>query len=140
MSQAIPQPNPSVSKAISGSRLIFCKLFTNVPGSLPLTSPTFTTNGGTILLTVAGSGYLPEGAASAAVGCDILIDKEMAGASLVFANNTLMHLATIPVTYIIENLPVGEHTITLQAHGTTVTDGNDFFNAYVEEYVTPGEP
>lgn len=139
MSKAKREATKGVRKAsvAEAAALTVYQLFENEPGPLPLTSETFKTDGGDFLLFVSGSAWRSGGGPT--VSFDIFVDDVPCGTSQVWANNTGMHMATIPVTLLIQDLEAGEHTVKLEAVGSTITDQNDYFNVTAEEYVIQGK-
>jgi len=101
----------------------------NSTGQLPL-SGTFSSSGGTLLISVAGSGYTS--AASTLIGMDIKLDGTTIDSATLFANPALTHLAFVPAT-IKAGAGVGPHTISLVARPGTITDTTDYFRVTIEE-------
>lgn len=89
-----------------------------IDGSGPLPrEATFTSKGGTLIVTAYGSGFRSTGASLTygPIGMEVLFDGQMAGAASIFANQRDVHQAFVPDPIVLENIPAGEHTIGLQA-------------------------
>ena len=134
------EPRKGIKQVSLGAAasLTIHQLFENRPGPLPISSGTFHTDGGDFLLVVSGSGYRSRDNGTGPVAFDVYIDGNYYGWSQVTANNTESHMATVPVTLLIQDLAAGDHTLSLEAEDGTTTDFNDFFNATAEEYVIAG--
>lgn len=105
----------------------------NKSGPLPVTSVGFTTGGGTLLLLVSGSAYLPT---PGLLGLQVHVDGRLAGTAMlnVSAANTRVPLtATMTAT----GVPAGNgHLITVEVLAdapTTRTDSSDLFTVTVLE-------
>ncbi len=140
MSKAMRERTKGVRRVSFGTdaTLTVHQLFENAAGPLPISSGTFHTDGGAFLLSVSGSGYRATANGAGSVAFDIYIDGNYYGWSQVCSNNTESHVATVPVTLLIQDLGAGDHVLTLDAEDLTTTDENDLFNATAEEYVIPG--
>jgi hypothetical protein len=104
----------------------------NSVGGLPL-SNSFTSNGGTLMLTYSGSGYLST-LPSALIGMIVSVDGAIIDNTGIFANQAGMHLAFVNKTWVLTNIPAGSHTIALARLNTvTATDTSDIFNVTVTE-------
>ena len=102
-------------------------------GPLPVTSGSFTTADGTLLITFSGSGF--SNSVAGLIGMNIAIDGVISGhISEIYANNTLTHMAIILKTWVRTGLAAGPHIITLSTVPGTVTDFNDRFNVSVTEF------
>lgn len=105
----------------------------NSVGPLPLSSAAFTTSGGTLILNYSGSGYA--GAANSMIGMTVTLDGvTFVDNTAIFVNNPGQHLAFVPKTWVLSNIPAGTHTISLSKMNVgTQTDANDIFNLTVTE-------
>ena len=97
-------------------------------GPLPR-STTFSTNGGTILLIISGSGFAT---ACCHIGMNILVDGSSRGVARVYTNELSSHKSYVSNSIVI-SLGAGSHTITLNPW-LGVTDGNDFFDVTIIEF------
>lgn len=110
------------------------QLFNNVAGALPLTTASFTTAGGKLLLIVSGSGYRTFFQGDGIVGCDIAIDGVSKGSAKVFTNDANSHKSFITNALVVTGIAAGAHTITLtELVASMVTNAFDFFNVTVIE-------
>lgn len=101
----------------------------NQPGPLPL-KVTFTSPI-TGDATIAFSGSCWSSTAQNPGGVEVFLDGKSLGKSLLFFNNSTLHLA-LPAQFFAVNLSEGPHTITVQAISSTVlSDRNDFFSLWV---------
>ena len=135
MSQPVTEKSKGSKKtSITGATTrIIHKLFDNEPGPLPLGSEVFQTDGQDLLVVVSGSGYRSARDGRGLVAFDVYVDEvTFVGTCKVMANSTDSHMATIPVTFLIQNLAAGFHNIMLYPQDGTTTDLNDFFNVLVE--------
>ena len=135
MSQPVTEKSKGSKKtSITGATTrIIHKLFDNEPGPLPLGSDVFQTDGQDLLVVVSGSGYRSSTVGSGLISFDVYVDEvTFIGTCKVFANSTDSHMATIPVTFLIQNLAAGFHNIMLHPQDGTSTDSNDYFNVLVE--------
>ena len=103
----------------------------DTPGGLPV-SASFTTHGGTVWITVSGSGYAAT--AGTIIGATISVDGTTRSTMKIFANAATTHLAFVPVTFILSGLTAGSHTIAIAALSGTTTDTNDFYNVDIIEF------
>ena len=103
----------------------------NTQGGLPV-SGSFTTHGGTVWMTVTGSGYAST--AGTIIGATISVDGVSRSTMKIFANAATTHLAFVPVTFMITGLAAGSHTVLIAAISGTTTDTNDFFNVDLIEF------
>jgi hypothetical protein len=101
----------------------------NQPGPLPL-KVTFTAPiSGDVAIAFSGSCW--SSTASNPGGVEIFLDGQSLGKSLLFFNNSGLHLA-LPAQVFPINLSEGPHTLTVQAISSTVlSDKNDFFSAWI---------
>ncbi|MBI5775499.1 MAG: hypothetical protein HZA89_17400 [Verrucomicrobia bacterium] len=102
----------------------------NTPGSLPL-SGSFNSGGGTLMITASGSGYTST--AGQNIGMNVLIDGTVRVVCTIYANAATTHLAFVQKTIVVSGIPAGAHTVQIQAHSGTLTDGNDGFCVSVLE-------
>jgi hypothetical protein len=109
------------------------EVYNNNPGALPLTTGTFTSKGGTLVIAADGSGFRTAAAGAGVVGMTVLVDGTARGDVKVFTNETLSHKAFVAHSIVVKGLAAGSHTIALQPLTGTTTDANDFFNVEVTE-------
>lgn len=107
------------------------QVFNNATGGLPITSPSFKTDGGTLLIFANGSGF--RSGTSGIMGMNIQVDGINKGVTKVFTNTVSSHKSFISNIIIATGIPVGDHTITLTALANTLTDFNDFYTIYILE-------
>ena len=100
----------------------------NAAGALPV-SGSFTTHGGTVWMTVTGSGYAAT--AGTIIGANISVDGVTRSTMKIFANVATTHIAFIPVTFMITGLTAGSHTVSIAALSGTTTD---FYNVDLIEF------
>lgn len=98
-------------------------------GPLPL-SGQFTTNGGTVLMLVSGSGF---SAGTNLFIMNITVDGTLRGQCGEFANEINSHKA-MPTAMLVFKPAAGSHTVTLSASTNMSTDGNDHFSVAVIEF------
>lgn len=108
------------------------QVLTNQPGPLT-TQGTFTSQGGMLYMTVSGSAW--SSSASTRVSVTVSVDGEQVGTAQVFTNEASSHKALIPLSLQLPQLAAGTHTVALAAGPGTATDGNDFFDVTVTEFV-----
>ena len=105
----------------------------NDTGPLPVTSIPFATGGGTLLLFVSGSAYVP---APGLLGLQVRVDSQLVGI-VSFATSTANTRVPLNGTIIASGVPAGsDHRITVEVLDdapSTRTDGNDFFSVTVLE-------
>jgi hypothetical protein len=118
-------------------------------GPLPWES-TYTSQGGTLIISASGSGYRGTGSSQkeGRIGMLVIVDGTARGpAATVYTNERNSHKAFIPSVIVVEGLPAGVHTIRLERlynpvcntasespeHFCTATDFNDAFNVTVME-------
>jgi hypothetical protein len=104
----------------------------NSTGPLPITSGSFTTGGGTLMLTYSGSGYLAA-LPQKLIGMTVKIDGVFVDNTGIFANQAGMHLAFVSKSWILTGIAAGIHTIELSGLNGVTTDFNDIFNVSVTE-------
>ena len=101
-------------------------------GPLPLTSASFTTSGGTLLLFYSGSGYAD--VASRMIGMTVKIDGTVVDQTGVFANQSLNHMAFVSKQWVLTGIAAGAHTVSLEAmNANSKSDFNDIFEVVVTE-------
>jgi hypothetical protein len=101
-------------------------------GPLPISS-TFTSSGGTLVITVSGTAYAP--ADGSYIGFDIYLDGTALGYSAMYANIGNVHM-TLPTRVVTAKPAAGTHTLQITAdsyYTLTTTDYNDFYWATVVE-------
>ena len=101
----------------------------NSPGPLSL-SKTFTTHGGTLLISTSGSGSI---GSVTAMGMTVSLDGTSIETNKIWCNIVNTHMAFVPKTIVKTGLSAASHTITLSTWNGTSTDVNDSFNVTVEE-------
>jgi len=106
-------------------------LVINGVGPLPITSGSFATSGGTLVLFYSGSGYRAAG--SGMIGMDILLDGSYVDTTGIYANYALMHLPFVAKQWVVSGIGAGSHTISLTAMAGTLSDSNDIYNVTVME-------
>ena len=105
-------------------------------GPLPAQG-TYTSKGGTLIISIAGSGY--SGTAGQLIGMKARIDGSIENPTAeVYANNANEHLAFVPATIVVRGLPAGPVPIVLEkGPGATTTNADDSFKVTVIE-LRPG--
>ena len=104
----------------------------NQLGGLPITSASFNTSGGTLLLFYSGSGYA--NTAGRLIGMTVKLDGNLIDNTGIYANNSLVHLAFVSKQWVVTGIAAGPHTITLEhLNAFTGTDFNDIFEVMVTE-------
>lgn len=107
-------------------------LLINGLGPLPLTSASFNTSGGTLLLFYSGSGYSNLNARM--IGMVVKIDGTVVDQTGIFANTGLTHLAFVSKQWVLTGIAAGPHTVSLEYMNTnTLSDFNDIFEVTVTE-------
>jgi hypothetical protein len=95
-------------------------------GPLPI-SQTFTTEGGSVMLFVSGSGY---GSTNTPIGLNALVDGNQIGTVNLYVNVGSNHSAFVPRMFHLTGLAAGAHTLQLtRLVPNTGTDLNDRFEA-----------
>lgn len=94
-------------------------------------STSFTTSGGTLIISASGSGYSTNGNAS--IGMDIKIDGVFVDSCLVYANPSVTHLAFVPKTIVKTGVAAGSHIVSLTARTGTSSDSSDNFCVTIQE-------
>jgi len=103
----------------------------NQIGPLPVTSGSFSTSGGTLLVYFSGSGYTN---VVGKIGMDLNIDGVFVERIGIYANNTGMHLAFVARQVVLTGIPPGPHTITLSPMDTeTLSDSQDLYYVTILE-------
>ena len=108
-------------------RPIVTQVLNDHAGPLPLTGATFTSFGGTLTLSVSGSGYSTGGT----LGMNVVLDGNQVGAVNGYTNEQGSHKA-LPPNFIVTSAAPGRHTIQLTSQGMS-TDPNDYFSVTVLE-------
>ncbi len=105
----------------------------NSLGPLPITSASFSTKGGTLMLNYSGSGY--SNTPGQMIGMTVTLDGvTFVDNTGIYANSASQHLAFVPKTWVLSNIAAGSHTISLSTmNAATHTDSNDIFNVTVTE-------
>jgi len=93
-----------------------------IQGPLPQEG-TFTSKGGTLIVTAYGSGYRGTGSSltHGRIGMEVFLDGRSVGFSSIFANQRNVHQVFVPDPRVLDGVPAGEHTIRLEA---AYVDGN----------------
>jgi Fibronectin type III domain len=113
------------STTTGGTAFTPTHLFSGAIGPLPITSPAFTSSGGTLMVFASGSGW--SSTASASLGMTVQLDGASIGTASVFTNEAGSHKAF--VSSVLLPIPAaGSHTITLQPRTGTTTDLDDYFS------------
>jgi len=107
----------------------------NQVGPLPITSGSFTTSGGTLLVYYSGSGYADFfGSLNGMIGMTVAIDGGFIDNTAIYANNAGMHLAFVAKQWVLTGIPAGTHTISLTAmNAKTLSDSQDIYYVSVVE-------
>ena len=89
-------------------------------GPLPKESD-YESSGGTLLISVSGSGFRPSGRAlgPGRIGMDLLVDGAYVATAEVHTNERDSHKAFVSASAVVEGLAAGLHTIRLQAANST---------------------
>jgi hypothetical protein len=118
-SEAAPQGPGFGAKVISQS------------GTLPH-SGTYTSKGGKLIISAAGSGYSDAGNEN--IGMEVFVKGTKRGtAALIYANQKGIHLAFVPTFIVLNNVPKGQVKIELKAYQQTKTNEGDYFRVSVVE-------
>jgi hypothetical protein len=94
---------------------------------------TFSSSGGTLVISVSRSGY------AAVAGTSIGMGIKLDGATIpidscsIYANPSLTRMAFVPKTFVKTGVGAGAHNITLLPHSPTSTDGTDNYCVTVQE-------
>jgi hypothetical protein len=103
-------------------------VFDNMAGPLPK-SVAFSSNGGPLLLVLAGTGYL---GVAGHIGVTAQLDAKSVGTLSAFTNEANSH-KTFPTRVLKVAAAAGTHTLILLPDPTTLTDTNDPFSVTVVE-------
>jgi hypothetical protein len=107
-------------------------LLQNETGPLPVRSQPFTTNGGTLLLFVNGTGWRRN---AGGMGLQVRLDATVVDALIVFVNVPNQHFP-VGGTMVRTGVAAGRHTLTVEALSDTpdmVTDTNDYYGVTLLE-------
>jgi hypothetical protein len=117
--------------SITSSKFATHGIFNQQVGPLPLTSSSFTTGGGTLLIFASGSGYA---GSSQVIVMSVYVDSNVVGTCNVRINAGTIneHFPFVSNGIIATGIAAGAHTITLTTT-TAVTDGTDYFSVTVLE-------
>ncbi len=109
------------------------QLFNNQKGALDLRT-SFASQGGTLLVIAAGSGF--SAAAGQTIGMNITIDNKSCGTAQTDAPNANTRYSFVGNTVVVRGLPPQkDHVLTLSAISTnTKTNDKDFFNVTLIEF------
>lgn len=100
-------------------------------GPLGSTSFSFTSHGGTLLITTDGAGSTSS-STGVPLGMTVSLDGTLMTTNHVFVN-VASHAAFVAQTLVCRGVAAGSHTITLTAWNGTSTDLNDNFSVTVQE-------
>ncbi|MBM4251845.1 MAG: hypothetical protein FJ146_07725 [Deltaproteobacteria bacterium] len=125
-----PGANLDVNGSIKSPMWKATQLMNSTPGALPLTSASFTTGGGTLMIFASGAGYA---VTLQQIGMSVAIDNVVKGYAKSFTNETSSHKAFAANAILVTGISAGSHTITLSAWNNTVTNFDDFFSVTVLE-------
>jgi len=104
----------------------------NSLGPIPITSASFNTSGGTLLLFYSGSGY--SNAAGKLIGMNVKLDGNPIDQTGVYANQSLVHLAFVAKQWVVTGIAAGPHTIAIEPlNASSFLDGNDIYEVMVTE-------
>ncbi len=106
------------------------QIFNNQTGGLPLTSGSFSTNGGTLIVFAAGSGSR---SGSGIIGMSVEINNTEVGQVKTYTSDTSSSKPFVANAIVVPDIGEGSYTVTLTALNDTTTNGNDFFNVTVYE-------
>ena len=95
-------------------------------GPLPITVNFSALSDAPVYLEVNGSVWSQ--AANTMIGIQIAVDGAALGKAQIFSNGASTHRAVVPA-YIPLQLKFGQHSLTLSALPSTVSDTNDFYTA-----------
>jgi hypothetical protein len=118
--------------ALENAKTTFSTPIDTALGPLPV-SGTFTSSGGTLVITLAGTAFST--ADGALIAYDLLLDGQFLGWSVLFANEGNSH-KTLPTTVFSAKPAAGSHTLKIVAdtgYTLTATDYNDTFWVTVAE-------
>lgn len=101
-----------------------------VAGAMPVTSQSFSTNGGTLRIFVAGSGHR---STAGQIGMTVKLDGTIIGYSKSYTNEVSSHKAFVPNEIVVSGIAAGSHTVTLESWNGTSSDSNDFYSVTVSE-------
>jgi hypothetical protein len=94
---------------------------------------TFTSMGGTVILTVSGSGYVGANPPSLLMDLSVQLDGNVIGHLKEYTNETGSHKAFPTRSFVLAGLAAGSHTVGLLQTAPMTSDGNDFFTVTVIE-------
>ncbi len=103
----------------------------NSAGPMPITSASFSTYGGTLVISYSGSGY--SSVNGIMIGMVVKVDGVAFDQTAIYANALGTHLAFVPKQWVLTGIAAGSHTISLTPMAGTSTDYNDIFNVVVTE-------
>ena len=139
-----PSAKLHVAGSIKSPMWNVIQLFSSTDGTkgpLPLTSATFTTNGGILVIFAAGSGFRRSEADPLIIGVDVNVIRvsdnlKIKSFNICRATNLINHhIAFNANARVMPGIPAGSYklTITLGSQPHTTVDFNDFFNVTVFE-------
>jgi hypothetical protein len=105
-------------------------------GPLPLTSESFQTSGGTLLVHVTASAFADIDNTIPCVGATLDSDSSTTRSFCIFANHSFEHLPMLTFPYVLRNVGAGSHTIRLEEFSSPSvmsTNADDTFAITVEE-------
>ncbi len=94
-------------------------------------SASFTSNGGTLLIYVAGTGYSTT--PNSNVGMTVVLDGVPIDSCQFYANTANFHVCFLPKTIVKTGASASSHTLILQPRAGTTTDVNDYYAVTVTE-------
>lgn len=123
-------PTQSWSRVISSNDINMTGILNDFSG-FPSGSYGFSTSGGSVLLSVSGTGYNPGG--DGLIGVDIYVDGTRRGRARCYTNEAYSHKTFSSGFIVVSGLSAGSHNITFGNYSGTAFDSNDFFNVSVVE-------
>lgn len=127
------------SNATSDQKLAFQQILTQAPGGLPITTKTFNTSGGDLLILVSGSGFRTTASSAGPIGMAVSLDSREIGTVNGFTNEPNSHKSFSSSAIVVKNVSQGSHSISLKNIYETATNTEDFFNVTVIEVPTNSE-
>ena len=123
--------NVTVTGKLTVNRFHSTQLINSL-GPLPISSASFNTSGGTLVLFYSGSGY--SNVAGTMIGMNVKLDGNLVDSTGVYANLSLNHLAFVAKQWVLTGIAAGPHTVTLEKlNANTFSDSGDIFEVVVTE-------
>lgn len=116
---------------VAGRTVTITQVLTNAQGPMPLRGNSFRSDGGTLILTASGSGYVDN--AGLILGMNVLVDGAVVGTCKGYANQAGVHMPFVPIAVELR-VRHGNHVIEVKPLSNTRTDNNDFFNVTISEF------